>query len=116
MYFLPNAEFLEGARKKENLAAVRFLHVDLDFKDYPGNENQQSDRVLGLLLNEGVRTKGIPQPTAVWFTGGGCQAVWRLEEPLESTKQGLEQGPVAHPARWSRHAQRRQIASAALDR
>ncbi|MEY8840144.1 hypothetical protein AB9K41_14055, partial [Cribrihabitans sp. XS_ASV171] len=48
MYFLPNAEFLEGTRKKENLSAVRFLHVDLDYKDYPGDEDEQADFVIGI--------------------------------------------------------------------
>jgi hypothetical protein len=37
MYFVPNAEFLESERKKANLSAARFLHVDLDYKDYPGD-------------------------------------------------------------------------------
>ena len=44
VYFLPNAEFLQGARKKENMSAVRFLHVDLDYKDYPGDEKEQEER------------------------------------------------------------------------
>lgn len=82
MYFLPNAEFLDGKRKKENLAFARFLHVDLDNKDYPGTEGEQQDRILALLLDRKVRPKGVPHPSAVWFTGGGYQAVWRLAEPL----------------------------------
>lgn len=82
MYFLPNAEFLEGTRKKQNLTSVRFLHVDLDNKDYPGTVNEQQDRILALLFNAKVRPKGVPRPSAVWFTGGGYQAVWKLAEPL----------------------------------
>jgi hypothetical protein len=83
IYFFPNAEFLDGKRLKENLKAVRHLHVDLDHKDYPGTENEQSDRILSLLLDEKTRPKGIPIPSAVWFTGGGYQAVWMLQLPLE---------------------------------
>jgi len=86
VYFLPNAEFLQGARKKENLSAVRFLHVDLDYKDYPGGEKEQEERVLALLQDKRVRPKGVPVPSAIWFTGGGCQAVWKLEQPLDVTK------------------------------
>lgn len=82
MYFLPNAEFLQGDRKKSNLSAARFLHVDLDHKDYPGSEAEQEERVLALLVDQKVRPKGVPQPSALWFTGGGCQAVWRMAEPL----------------------------------
>ena len=82
IYFVPNAEFLVGKRKKENLSAVRCLHVDLDFKDYPGDLNEQKNRILALLCDEGTRPKGIPHPTAIWFTGGGFQAIWRLTEPI----------------------------------
>lgn len=82
MYFLPNAEFLQGARKKENLGAARFLHVDLDNKDYPGSEGEQQDRILALLLDDKVRPKGVPHPSAIWFTGGGYQAVWKLDQPI----------------------------------
>lgn len=82
MYFVPNAEFLEGERKKANLSAARFLHVDLDYKDYPGDLRAQEDRVMTLLCDKKERPKGVPEPTAIWFTGGGCQAVWRLDQPL----------------------------------
>lgn len=82
IYFVPNAEFLEGKRNKANLSAVRFLHVDLDCKDYPGEERQQEERIIDLLFEEDKRPKGVPHPTAIWFTGGGFQAVWRLKEPI----------------------------------
>lgn len=82
LYFVPNAEFLDGPRAKANLKAVRFLHVDLDCKDYPGTENEQNDKILGLLYDEKMRPKGIPHPTTIWFTGGGYQALWRLTEPI----------------------------------
>lgn len=107
MYFLPNAEFLEGARKKENLSAVRFLHVDLDYKDYPGDEDEVADYVLDILHEEKKCPKGIPLPTAIWFTGGGCQAVWKLDEPLDIQKAEelneallfvLQGGPGTHDA------------------
>jgi hypothetical protein len=49
MYWLPNAEHLTGKRAKANLTAARFLHVDLDCKDYPGTEDQQANRIIGLL-------------------------------------------------------------------
>lgn len=107
MYFLPNAEFLEGERKKANLSAARFLHVDLDYKDYPGDLKAQEDRVLALLLDKKVRPKGVPEPTASWFTGGGNQAVWRLDRPLDIEQAeelnkallvALQGGPGTHNA------------------
>ena len=107
MYFLPNAEFLEGARKKDNLSAVRFLHVDLDYKDYPGDKNEQADYVLGILHDDKKRPKGVPLPSGIWETGGGCQAVWKMDEPLEVEKAeelnkalllALQGGPGTHNA------------------
>lgn len=107
MYFLPNAEFLQGARKKENMSAVRFLHVDLDYKDYPGDHKEQEDRVLALLQDKRIRPKGVPAPTAIWFTGGGCQALWKLEQPLHIEQAeglnkallfALQGGPGTHNA------------------
>lgn len=82
IYFLPNAKFLNGPRKKENLSFAHTLHVDLDNKDYPGTEAEQQDAILALLLDPKARPKGVPEPSAVWFTGGGYQAVWRLAEPV----------------------------------
>ncbi|WP_190323938.1 VapE domain-containing protein [Salipiger aestuarii] len=107
MYFLPNAEFLDGPRKKANLSAAGFLHVDLDYKDYPGTQDEQADHVIAILSNEKVRPKGVPMPTAIYETGGGCQALWKLGEPLDITKAEelneallfvLQGGPGTHNA------------------
>ncbi len=81
-YFLPNAEFLKGKRNKKNISAARVIHVDLDWKDYPGTGEEQKKRSLGLLLDKNMRPKGIPMPSTVWMTGGGYQAIWLLNDPL----------------------------------
>lgn len=86
IYFLPNAEFGTGKRGKKNLSAVRFLHADLDAKDYPGTFSEQLERIVGLLLDPKVRPKTVPAPSAVIFSGGGYQAFWRLEEPVDVDK------------------------------
>lgn len=107
MYFLPNAEFLDGARKKANLSAAYFLHVDLDFKYYPGDETDQEEFVMSILMDDNKRPKSIPRPSAIWKTGGGCQAVWKLDEPLDVEKAEelnkallvvLQGGPGTHNA------------------
>jgi len=83
LHFVPNSEFLEGSRTKANLKAVRFLHVDLDCKDYPGTEHEQFNKITELLCEQKTRPKGVPPPTTIWFTGGGIQGLWRLAEPID---------------------------------
>lgn len=85
LYFIANSEFLSGPRRKANLSAVRFLQIDIDAKDLleeNGNWDMALDAALKVLTHEGTRPKGVPEPTLVWFTGGGFQAVWRLKEPI----------------------------------
>ncbi|SMX25035.1 VapE domain-containing protein [Boseongicola aestuarii] len=105
IYHVPNAEFLDGKRNKANISAVRFLHVDLDFKDYPGKPAEQVDRVKAFLFDSDNRPSWIPHPTSIWMTGGGYQAIWRLEEPIGpdtaeklnmALLKGLEGGPGTH--------------------
>jgi predicted P-loop ATPase len=82
IYFQPNGEFMSGRRSKDNLSAVRLLHVDLDGKDYPGAPAEQLDTVLALLTDAKRSPKNVPPPTAIIFSGGGYQAFWRLSEPV----------------------------------
>lgn len=82
IFFLPNFEFLQGKRLKANLTGARFVCVDLDYKDYPGDVDEIADHLLDILLDPKVRAKGIPAPTAMWETGGGMQAVWRMSEQI----------------------------------
>jgi hypothetical protein len=83
IYFLPNGEFLSGGRGKGNLSAARFLHVDLDGKDYPGSRDEQLETILALLTDPKRMPKGVPVPSAICFSGGGYQAFWRLKEPMD---------------------------------
>lgn len=107
VYFLPNAKFLSGKRRKENLSAAACLHVDLDCKDYPGTPDEQHSRIIGLLLEPKERPKNVPEPSAVWFTGGGYQAIWKLDQPVEVSVAedlnkrlliALQGGPGTHNA------------------
>lgn len=65
---------------RENIAAVTYLHVDVDPKKGVDLEGEQQ-RILGLLTT-GLRKFNIPPPTFVTFSGGGYQAFWRLETPI----------------------------------
>ncbi|MEY8841104.1 VapE domain-containing protein, partial [Cribrihabitans sp. XS_ASV171] len=61
----------------------------------------------GILHDDKKRPKGVPLPSAIWETGGGCQAVWKLDEPLDIQKAEelnkallfvLQGGPGTHNA------------------
>lgn len=82
VYFHVNPVAGPVAKKpnKEQMAAVTHLHVDVDPNDSADLAGEQQ-RILGL-LSTGLKTKGLPVPTFVTFSGGGYQAFWRLSEPL----------------------------------
>jgi len=64
---------------RSEIARVRWFHVDLDPRAGE-NFDEERSRLLGLLTHK--LPTGVPAPTAVWFSGGGYWAVWRLDEPL----------------------------------
>lgn len=81
VYFQVNPAIDETAKKskRENVAALAWLHVDVDPR---AGENLESEheRILGLF---GERLpEGVPAPTCVVFSGGGYQGFWRLREPM----------------------------------
>lgn len=79
--------------KRINMAQVEFVHVDLDprAKEDPARENT---RLLGLLREP---PGGLPIPSAVVFSGGGYNGLWRLDVPipLAGTLETDETSPVA---------------------
>lgn len=64
---------------REDLAAMICLHADIDPR---AGENvlEEQERISKLLRSP--RPKDLPPPSAVIFTGGGYQALWRLKEPV----------------------------------
>ena len=67
---------LSKRAEKTDIAAVHFLHVDIDMKKV---EESERERILKLLSKP---PPPIQRPTAVIFSGGGYQALWRLAEPF----------------------------------
>lgn len=94
VYYMPNAALLSGRRSKANVPGSEFLWVDLDCKDYRGNESEPRDEILSLLTDDKRRPKGVPKATAIVFTGGGYQALWKLDgtiptDQAETTNKAL---------------------------
>lgn len=75
----PNQAMSKKARRLD-IKEMRFLHVDLDPRAREDLDAERA-RIEHLLLVE--RPEGIPEPTAVTDSGGGCWAFWRLDEPYE---------------------------------
>lgn len=78
IYFTVNRvkDDLRKKAKKTDVVALDWLHVDVDpDKGKPLQEEQQ--RIL-----ERLQTY-LPKPTCVLFSGGGYQAFWRLQDPIE---------------------------------
>ena len=81
---------------KADIVAARFIHVDID----PPKDGSQwdADVALAALLPLG--------PTTVIASGGGLQALWRLDAPLDPmTAEALNRGVIARvggdPACWN---------------
>jgi hypothetical protein len=83
LYFTVNPTRWDAPKQKkparQDMAALAWLHVDLD----PDKEKpfaQERARILGALRD---LPDGIPPPSCVIDSGGGYQAFWRLDTPLE---------------------------------
>lgn len=66
--------------EREDVAALAWLHVDIDPRAGEDIDEEQT-RALGLLTDR--LPEGVPEPTCIIFSGGGYQAFWRLEEPVQ---------------------------------
>jgi hypothetical protein len=65
--------------ERKDIAAVCYLHVDLD--PAAGRElAAERARIMALLTGE--RPNRVPEPTLVISSGGGYQAFWKLSEPI----------------------------------
>lgn len=64
--------------RREDVAALSWLHVDLDPR--AGEELEaERGRILGLLQ---APPEGVPPPTAIVYSGGGYNGLWRLADPV----------------------------------
>jgi|TARA_Y100000310_G_scaffold160698_2_gene160489 hypothetical protein len=64
--------------QREDIAAVEYLHIDLDPREGEDLEAER-ERIKKILLDP---PHGIPPPTMLVFSGGGYNALWKLEDPI----------------------------------
>jgi hypothetical protein len=69
---------LNKKAEREDIGQMCFLHVDVDPRKGEDVESEQQ-RIQALFQN---LPPGIPQPSAVVFSGGGYNALWRLDTPV----------------------------------
>lgn len=74
---------LTSKAKREDVKAMAWLHVDVDPRAGEDIEAEQ-ERAVGLLREP---PGDLPKPTAIIFSGGGYQALWRLDTPVEINGQ-----------------------------
>lgn len=79
--YFGHAEGKPGAtrRTRDDLAAVYWLHVDIDPRE---GEDVDSARIRIHRLLTSELPEGVPPPSALIDSGRGFYGLWRLEEPL----------------------------------
>lgn len=104
LYFTVNPTRRDAPKQKKpaghDMAALAWLHLDLDpDKKKPWPEERA--RILGVLRN---LPAGIPQPSCIVDSGGGYQAFWRLEAPVElaGEDQATRKASADDAAAWNR--------------
>jgi hypothetical protein len=82
IYFQVNSAMSALTKKasREDIKSVNCLHVDIDPEQEQDIEKDRA-RILGSLTDK--LPKNIPAPTVIIFSGGGFQAFWKLENPIE---------------------------------
>ncbi len=82
LYFAVNHPRTAMSKKAKatDISSLVFLHVDIDPRV---GEDLESERARILALFGGHGPASVPTPTVVVFSGGGYQAFWKLEAPLE---------------------------------
>lgn len=77
----PTVSPMQSKASKADIARLEFLHVDVDPRE--GEDFGEERERIRKLLNGSLGDKGIPPPTLVVDSGGGMQAFWQLDTPIE---------------------------------
>lgn len=73
--------------ERTDIGEMWFTHVDVDPRSKE-NFDLEKERILKLLC-EKYAEKGLPKPSAIVFSGGGYNALWRLQEPIVIAEDGV---------------------------
>lgn len=73
-------ELTDDKAKREDITRVELFHVDVDAGPHQ-DLRAERNRILGLFDDK--LPKGVPQPTILISSGGGYQAFWKLETPIQ---------------------------------
>ncbi len=82
IYFHVNTTMRPLTKKadREDIRSVDWFHIDIDPR--AGEDlDLERKRALGLLTDN--LPKDVPAPTVIIFSGGGYQAFWKLEDPIQ---------------------------------
>lgn len=69
---------LSSKARREDVATMAWVHVDVDPR---AGEDLEEERTRALRVLESPPA-GVPKPTIIVFSGGGFQALWKLDEPI----------------------------------
>jgi len=75
----PPTRDLSKKAEREDIKEVAYLHVDIDPR---AGEDLEAERVRCADLFGPKLPTGVPEPTAIIFSGGGYQGFWKLETPI----------------------------------
>lgn len=71
----PPIQAMRKKAEREEIKAVHYLHVDVDPR--AGEDlDAEIERIKAL------KPSGLPEPTIVIYSGGGCQFFFKLQEPI----------------------------------
>jgi predicted P-loop ATPase len=81
IYYMANRarDGFRGKAKKSDVEAATFAYVDIDPREGQSLADEQAR--IRHLLTQG-RPQTVPAPSAIVFSGGGYQALYRLNEPF----------------------------------
>ncbi len=82
IYFHVNPTITDISKKgeREDVKSMDWLHVDVDPR--VGEDVEEEQKRIRALFHENLPST-VPPPTWIIFSGGGLQAGWKLEVPVE---------------------------------